>query len=253
MHVCVCVCVLWGVCICLYVSFFVGLGVFTYVLGFACVSASVFRFPPMCTHAYHHPSPLYLSLVQEVQAEELLRKLRLARVGDRPVIFISHSFGGLLVKQFLLFARDNPVSRSILKNTQGVVFFSTPHRGADMSRYADTYVFRRSRALDVLQPSNDYLSRLHTRFCELAAHIPTLSFGENSNTYYETRLGRVHFQLVSDESSNPAFPSGAHSFYKLDFNHYESCKPRSQTDSRYTILLSFMLQQLRKAQEREES
>ncbi|KNG84861.1 hypothetical protein ANOM_007651, partial [Aspergillus nomiae NRRL 13137] len=47
---------------------------------------------------------------------------------ERPLIFICHSLGGLVVKQALLL--DDPKFREAIKSTRGLVFFATPHRGA---------------------------------------------------------------------------------------------------------------------------
>ncbi|KAB8207838.1 hypothetical protein BDV34DRAFT_223039 [Aspergillus parasiticus] len=47
---------------------------------------------------------------------------------ERPLIFICHSLGGLVVKQALLL--EDPKFQETIKSTRGLVFFATPHRGA---------------------------------------------------------------------------------------------------------------------------
>lgn len=50
----------------------------------------------------------------------------------RPLIFVAHSLGGLLVKQALIEARLNERKYSCLKaSTYGLVFFATPHAGGN--------------------------------------------------------------------------------------------------------------------------
>jgi len=45
------------------------------------------------------------------QARAVLEKLKLAAVGNkRPIVFVCHSFGGLVVKQLLVFAHNEPVN-----------------------------------------------------------------------------------------------------------------------------------------------
>lgn len=45
-----------------------------------------------------------------------------------PIIFVGHSLGGVIVKQALRNAFDNPIHyKEIAISTYGVVFFSTPH------------------------------------------------------------------------------------------------------------------------------
>ncbi len=47
----------------------------------------------------------------------------------RPLLFVAHSLGGLLVKQALVEAVVNPRYRCLKASTQALVFFATPHRG----------------------------------------------------------------------------------------------------------------------------
>lgn len=51
----------------------------------------------------------------------------------RPLIFICHSYGGLVVAQSLVEAnsqqRREPYLKDLLKATYGIFFFGTPHRG----------------------------------------------------------------------------------------------------------------------------
>ena len=68
------------------------------------------------------------------RATNVLATLDAAGVGSRPLCFVSHSMGGLLVKQLLRHALD--IAREyqhISKATRGVVFFGTPHTGSDLA------------------------------------------------------------------------------------------------------------------------
>lgn len=65
-------------------------------------------------------------------AQHLLYALASVRPGQerRPIIFISHSLGGIVCKQALILAKEDPQFHHILDSTVGVLFFGTPHRGA---------------------------------------------------------------------------------------------------------------------------
>ena len=63
------------------------------------------------------------------QALSALGDLEVDGFGERPIVFVAHSVGGLVVKQLLLHARDSqqPKWTNILEHTKGVAFLSTPH------------------------------------------------------------------------------------------------------------------------------
>lgn len=46
----------------------------------------------------------------------------------RPLVFIGHSLGGLLIKRLLVIANTTRHFKSIIENTKRVLFFGTPHR-----------------------------------------------------------------------------------------------------------------------------
>ncbi|KAK3322853.1 hypothetical protein B0H66DRAFT_215826 [Apodospora peruviana] len=65
-------------------------------------------------------------------AKDLLFALSRARQPDRPIIFIAHSLGGIVVKEMLAqssIATDAAL-HNIVDSTSAVVFFGTPHRGS---------------------------------------------------------------------------------------------------------------------------
>ncbi|KAL6876089.1 hypothetical protein HDV57DRAFT_510485 [Trichoderma longibrachiatum] len=82
---------------------------------------------------YEHPrvregttlNSLAVALLEE------LRELRAAEGrGARPLLFIAHSIGGLVVKMALVKARTDPRYSDILHECYGVAFFGTPHQGS---------------------------------------------------------------------------------------------------------------------------
>ena len=69
------------------------------------------------------------------RSSDMMRKLRQAGVGNRPVIFVGHSMGGLIVKQMLAASAESadPELQQLSNNTKGVVFYSTPHEGSEIA------------------------------------------------------------------------------------------------------------------------
>ena len=69
-----------------------------------------------------------------------MRAVGRARVGcrQRPIVFVAHSLGGLVVKQALIEARKQTHDLDLLdiyNSTHAVIFFGTPHRGSDLASW----------------------------------------------------------------------------------------------------------------------
>lgn len=73
-----------------------------------------------------HAKSLLASLVDKrEEADEI----------HRPLMFIAHSLGGIVVKQALLQVRLEPRYHTIKDSTLGLIFLGTPHRGSDKATY----------------------------------------------------------------------------------------------------------------------
>jgi triacylglycerol esterase/lipase EstA (alpha/beta hydrolase family) len=94
------------------------------------------------------------------QAANLLNRLTLKRENaeSRPIIFVAHSLGGIVVKRALVEARLDGTYESILKATYGMAFFGTPHRGSTFAKLGDVAV---SVVRSVLNnPKNTFMDSL---------------------------------------------------------------------------------------------
>jgi len=65
------------------------------------------------------------------KANEFLEAVRTKRkdAEDRSLLLLGHSLGGLLIKQALINAHNNPKYAHIKNATRGLAFFGTPHNG----------------------------------------------------------------------------------------------------------------------------
>jgi hypothetical protein len=88
------------------------------------------------THIRHKLGPPgSMDTVYDI-AGNFLVALEAKRQADplRPALFVVHSLGGIVVKEMLRRSSSYRVQthlRNIFKSTIGVMFFGTPHRGAD--------------------------------------------------------------------------------------------------------------------------
>lgn len=78
----------------------------------------------------------------EDKALDLLNRLgaqRDERTDKRPVVFICHSLGGIVVKKALILAHErssDPIFKDVLMNTKAIAFLGVPHRGSDSAWWA---------------------------------------------------------------------------------------------------------------------
>ncbi|KZV19773.1 hypothetical protein F511_06304 [Dorcoceras hygrometricum] len=147
--------------------------------------------------------------LQEVSSM-MLEKLVAAGIGDRPVVFVTHSMGGLVVKQMLFQARTENKD-NFVNNTIGIVFYSCPHFGsklADMPwrmglvlRPAPTIGELRSGSPRLVE-LNDFVRQLHKKRL-----LDVLSFCETKVTPIVEGYGGWAFrmEIVPMESAYPGF------------------------------------------------
>lgn len=74
-------------------------------------------------------------------AQNLLQRIKGTRTAcrGRPIVFVAHGLGGILVKDVVLESakyKDQPALRDISDSCSAIFFFGTPHRGSDAARYA---------------------------------------------------------------------------------------------------------------------
>ncbi|QGI67476.1 hypothetical protein CEK27_011447 [Fusarium fujikuroi] len=99
-------------------------------------------------------------------------------IPGRPLIFVAHSLGGLLVKEMLALSSisEKPEHKKIVESTAAIVFLGTPHRGspklAAIGDWARSMVSSlrfqtTSTILDTLGLKTTDLERTHEAFCRL--------------------------------------------------------------------------------------
>lgn len=173
-------------------------------------------------------------------ADQLADKLASAGVGRRPVVFVTHSMGGLVIKEILARGHSEdatPSQRSLAQATTGVVFYSVPHAGSRLAdwgwslRYvgaAPAHAVSHLKTGPHLDETNAAIRRLVRH-----GHFQVLSFGEGQLT----QLSYMATRIVPHESAYPGYGE----FVVLsEHDHISVCKPRDQSDPAFSVLLNFL-------------
>ncbi|PWY82400.1 hypothetical protein BO83DRAFT_413986 [Aspergillus eucalypticola CBS 122712] len=110
-----------------------------------------------------------------------------------PIIFIGHSFGGIIIKEAICLAETDKQYRDILDDTIGIIFLGTPHQGSNVSQFGAfiarlTWVFGSSTILlKGLYRDNPPLSDLQERFMSVIRRrkdIKLVTMYEKHHTYF---------------------------------------------------------------------
>jgi hypothetical protein len=167
------------------------------------------------------------------RAENALDRLVGAGIGQRPVCFITHSLGGLLVKSILRRSADSqfaPDRLQVVEQCRGVLFLATPHHGSRLADLASAIkVYLPSVSTLDLKDNDDHLMDLYEWYRGYAPshHILTRS-------YYENKETKGVVIVVPRSSADPGVAGEtALGNTPLDRDHLEISKPRNRHDQAY--------------------
>ncbi|KAH8748169.1 Alpha/Beta hydrolase protein [Hyaloscypha sp. PMI_1271] len=172
--------------------------------------------------------------------EDLARRRRTAEEMQRPIIFVVHSLGGLVVKDALTQSYNESRAERVLKpkiasiksKTLGVIFAGTPHRGADKAKWGKiatniaTIVLKdnNSALVGALCRGSETLERLQNDFARVIDSLRIYTFFED---YRYPKIGKI----VDNDSASLA---AAHEHKQvLPGNHSDMIKFSRKDDSGY--------------------
>ncbi|WP_054969877.1 hypothetical protein [Alicyclobacillus ferrooxydans] len=149
-------------------------------------------------------------------------------IGNRPIMFVCHSLGGLLVKQVLRISYDSfetNAERSVFENTRAVLFLATPHNGAELATQLGSFraMFPTVSIRD-LRAHDPHLRDLFEWYRNHAA------VGVQTRTFYESRPVKGSIIVVNPTSAHPGVGSNPIS---LDEDHISIAKPLARNAQVY--------------------
>ncbi|CAG8949960.1 hypothetical protein HYFRA_00004292 [Hymenoscyphus fraxineus] len=161
---------------------------------------------------------------------------------SRPLVFIVHSLGGIVVKETLRRSRGFEFTqihlRNIYESTSGILFFGTPHSGADprgpLQHIAERVIkvagFSVSRQIvDTLLPSSERLKELRDEFGPMA-HRRSWIIYSFQEQYGVPALGG---NKVVEDTASCLNDSTCETTQHIASNHMEMCRFNGLEDVEY--------------------
>jgi AAA ATPase domain len=164
----------------------------------------------------------------------------------RPIAFVCHSLGGLIVKQLIRFVferrRSDAKARSLYERVGQVVFFGTPHKGSGFANAVGRFrsALRPSALTEALKINNEsQLIELNEWYVGLPKneghHIQHLIFRETRGI----GLAGFRYLVVPPDSADPGI-AHAHIIDVTGADHSEICRPKQKNDRVIREMISFL-------------
>ena len=161
------------------------------------------------------------------RAGNVLERFAGLGIGKKPIAFVTHSLGGILVKMVLRKSSEaGDADWQLVSNaTKLVIFISTPHTGETIAAVAKL-VPGTSRHVELLGNKFGFLEDLNRHYRNLTSDRTDL----NTAVYYEkhTTNGVV---IVPRASADPGISKVEP--VPVDKNHINICKPPDKNDTVY--------------------
>ncbi|KAK0638981.1 hypothetical protein B0T16DRAFT_462695 [Cercophora newfieldiana] len=175
-------------------------------------------------------------------AKDLIDRVQLLRgkdpAGFRPILFVAHSLGGIVVKEALNIAwTKHHLYEDILDNTKGCIFMGVPHHGAGIAKWAKhaTQLVKiaslgfsgNTNFLKALERSSPEWVRISRDFVERGRRL-------SIRTFYETE--RTAGILVVDEGSAALHVPQEQSFALPGSDHRTVCRFSDSDNERFSLV-----------------
>ncbi|KNG45755.1 hypothetical protein TW65_07501 [Stemphylium lycopersici] len=180
---------------------------------------------------------------------ELCADRQLCNAFDRPIVFICHGFGGLLVKRALSYSSSREGKavehlRSIYTCTYGILFLATPHNGFNKTGLLSqsSHAQGPSHFTLSLLKGSEMLNEVNEQFAPLMKHFAIYNFWEE----VETQNGHITSFIVDyDSAAPPAWDNVERC--GITATHSEMTKFASHADRRFQPVLEALSRYIRQA------
>ncbi|KAF5867387.1 hypothetical protein ETB97_000156 [Aspergillus alliaceus] len=194
----------------------------------------------------------------ETLASGLAANRNLRGCSERPIIFVCHSLGGLVLKRTLIYCKnvsDEKIQhlRSIYVSTYGILFLGTPHNGSDMAKWGlllqnicsavlpKKYMESSSQLVKALRTNNETLQNINSLFANMTTRFHIYFFHETLSTDVKgTR------ELIVDESSAAPYIDGVERM-GIEADHRHMCKFQDDNAPGYEAVAEALLRYSRDA------
>ncbi|MCY4142126.1 MAG: alpha/beta hydrolase [Gammaproteobacteria bacterium] len=174
---------------------------------------------------FKKPSRIDMDLIE--RAANILEQLANHGIGKKPIVFVTHSLGGLLVKLILRKSTESEDEdrRRIARSVRLVFFIATPHLGSGLAKLAKA-IPNTSKLVSLLANETGLLEDLNEHYRKFANNHEDL----NTVTYYEKNKTK-NILVVTRESADPGVAGSSPT--AVDRDHMSICKPTSRNDIVY--------------------
>ena len=147
-------------------------------------------------------------------------------IGERPIVFVAHSLGGILTKMILRKSSeaDDLDWRRVSEATKLVVYLSTPHTGSAMANVLNAVPLA-SKHIKLLANQTGFLEDLNGQYRTFANSREDL----RTVVYYEKHATKS-VVVVPRASADPGV---GHTPVPVDKDHLNVCKPYDRSDIVY--------------------
>ncbi|KAI9740307.1 MAG: hypothetical protein M1834_004885 [Cirrosporium novae-zelandiae] len=189
-----------------------------------------------------------LSQLGEDMLNRLVGERSRSGAAGRPIIFVAHSLGGLLVKEAVVESKKqvhDESKRDIYNSTRAAIFFGTPHRGSEdakwglmIQRIAKVAFDTNEKILGILRPDSEILDKLARDFQDILedGKIKICNFLESSG---KTQRPPFNGKVVPDFSASFGSRQFEYRGY-IKNNHMNMCRFNGKEDGGYARFLDGM-------------
>ncbi|KAJ5728287.1 hypothetical protein N7493_004617 [Penicillium malachiteum] len=194
----------------------------------------------------------------ETLASNLAANRNLRDCSDRPIIFVCHSLGGLVVKRALIYCRSlsnerTEHLRSVYVSTFGILFLGTPHNGSDIAKWGlllhnictavlpKKFMEGSPQLVKALRTNNETLQHINSLFADILSRFHIYFFHETRST--DVRGTR---EIIVDEASAAPYIEGVERM-GIEADHSHMCKFDDENSAGYEVVAEALKRYSRQA------